>query len=68
MGRVSCHGGGFPAGQMDDVKSLDRRVSHDQTEQNYLQMQKIKACQGKQEHRRDKELSISLLLGRASGQ
>ena len=39
-GRSSCCGGGCPAGQMDDVKSLDRRASHDQTEQNYLQMQK----------------------------
>lgn len=68
MGRASCCGGACPAGQTDDVKSLDRQASCDQTEQNYLQMQKIKACQGKREHRRDKELSISLLSGRASGQ
>lgn len=35
-GRESCCEGACPAGQMDNVKSLDRRASHDQTEQNYL--------------------------------
>lgn len=30
-GRASCRGGGCPAGQTDNVKSLDRQASRDQT-------------------------------------
>lgn len=41
-GRASCRGDGCSAGQTDAAKSLDRRVSCDQIEQNYLQMHKIK--------------------------